>query len=363
MLFVGGGTGGHIYPNVAIAEQLLALRPELRAHFWVSNRPGDEKIMHRLGYPWSASEVGPLPPLKKPWRAFGFLRGWQRSKQQFRDFVAANPVVGVVTTGGFVSGPPMVVAAKQGLLRAMVNLDGVPGKANRRLRPYAQACFTVYPHPVLGDAQTIGLPLRQQSRIPTTASECRDRLGLEPGRPTLMITGATHGATSIIETMMLLAKDPEIQVALADWQILHQCGSYDVQKLQKAYDASEVRAKVVAFIQEMGTAWGASDVVVSRSGAGSVAEAWGNAVPTIFMPNPYHADGHQRNNCAPMLEAQAAMEVVDHKQAEPNAPGLKRALLSLIQDPAAREQMRKACRSSSPGDGAAQVAHWVADQL
>lgn len=144
---------------------------------------------------------------------------------------------------------------------------------------------------------------------------------------------------------------------------MHQCGSYDVAKLQAAYDAADVRAKVVEFIQEMGTAWGASDLVISRSGAGSVAEAWGNAVPTIFMPNPYHADGHQRNNCAPMLAAGAAVEVVDHKDPTANAALLKTELLRLVQDEAARASMRQACRDSSPGDGAKTVAQWVQAQI
>lgn len=363
MLFVGGGTGGHIYPNVAIAEQLLALMPELRAHFWVSDRPGDAKIMDRLPYDWTASSVGPLPPVKKPWRALSFLRGWMASKKQFREFLREHEVRAVVTTGGFVSGPPLVVASKQGLVRGMVNLDGVPGKANRRLRPYAQACFTVYPHESLSDAQIIGLPLRKQSRAPGDAARCRETMGLDPSRPTLMVTGATHGATSIIETMMLLARDPEVQSALSSWQVLHQCGSYDVAKLQAAYDQASVNAKVVDFIQEMGAAWGASDLVISRSGAGSVAEAWGNAVPTIFMPNPYHADGHQRNNCAPMLSAGAAVDVFDHKDAQANLPGLRAELLRLVLAPKEREAMRQACIDSSPGDGAQTVAKWVKSKL
>lgn len=217
VLFVGGGTGGHIYPNVAIAEQLLALMPELQAHFWVSDRPGDAKIMRRLPYAYTPSMVGPLPPMKRPWRALSFLQGWFQAKKQFRAFFQENLVRAVVTTGGFVSGPPLVVAAKEGLVRAMVNLDGVPGKANRRLRPYAQSCFTVYPHETLSDAQTIGLPLRKQSRIPAEPEDCRARMGLEPGRPTLMVTGATHGATSIIETMMRLVQDPELKAALGPW--------------------------------------------------------------------------------------------------------------------------------------------------
>lgn len=319
--------------------------------------------MERLPYSWSASMVGPLPPLKKPWRALSFLAGWRAAKKQFQQFLAQHQVVALVTTGGFVSGPPSVLAAKRGVVSAMVNLDGVPGKANRRLRPYAQACFTVYPHPDLGDAQTIGLPLRKQSRLPGEAAHCRALMGLDAHRPTLMVTGATHGANSIIETMILLAQDPQFQDICQNWQILHQCGRYDVPKLQAAYDQAGIRAKVVDFIQEMGAAWGASDIVVSRSGAGSVAEAWGNAIPTVFMPNPYHADGHQRNNCAPMLKAKAALEVVDHKQAAANLEGLRQALVGLMQNPDARAAMKKASQASCPGDGAATVAQWVAAQV
>lgn len=362
-MFAGGGTGGHIYPNVAIAEQLAKLVPELRLHFWVSDRPGDAKIMERLPYSWTASPVQALPPISKPWRALGFLRRWSAAKRQFGAFLQKEPVLALVTSGGFVSGPAMIGAQARALPRAMVNLDAVPGKANRRLQRYAEASFTVYPHASLVNAKTIGLPLREQSRAPGDAGFCRERLGLAAHLPTLMVTGATHGATSIIESMMLLAKETSFQQAMQGWQLLHQCGSYDVQKLQAAYDDQGVRAKVVSFIQEMGAAWGASDIVISRSGAGSVAEAWGNAVPTIFMPNPYHADGHQRVNCEPMIKAKAALEVQDLKQASANLPKLKETLERLLQDAETREAMRQASRASCPGDGAQTVAAWVQARL
>lgn len=363
VIFAGGGTGGHIYPNVAIAEQLASRMPELRLHFWVSDRPGDAKIMERLPYSWSASPVQALPPLSKPWRAFAFLRRWSAAKRQFGAFLQKERVLALVTSGGFVSGPAMIGAHARALPRAMVNLDAVPGKANRRLQRYAQASFTVYPHASLDNAQTIGLPLRKQSRAPGDSAFCRERLGLDPQLPTLMVTGATHGATSIIESMMLLAKEESFKKSMQGWQLLHQCGSYDEQKLQAAYDAQGVNAKVVSFIQDMGAAWGASDVVVSRSGAGSVAEAWGNAVPTIFMPNPYHADGHQRVNCEPMIKAKAALEVQDLKEAQANLSKLKEALESLLQDSKARDEMRLASRASCPGDGAQTVAAWVCERL
>ncbi|MCA9708671.1 MAG: glycosyltransferase, partial [Myxococcales bacterium] len=131
VLFAGGGTGGHIFPNVGILEALRQRRPEVRAHFLVSNRPGDAKIMDRVGEPWTPSPVRPLPTLRRPWDALPFARAWRRGTAQVRDLLEREQIAVVVATGGFVSGPAIASAA--GRPRAMVNLDAVPGQANQLL--------------------------------------------------------------------------------------------------------------------------------------------------------------------------------------------------------------------------------------
>lgn len=358
VVLAGGGTGGHIYPNVAIAERLGG---GLGPHFLVSNRPGDSATMTKLGLPFSTSSVRPLPPIARPWRALGFYVAWRRAIAEAVALLQRERVRAVVATGGFVSGPALVAARRLGLPRAMVNLDAVPGKANRRLHRDCTKVFTAYPSPLLPGAEHVGFPLRKISQADGDVAGARARLGLAPDRPTLFVTGATHGAESIIRAMTAIVGDAARVRAFADWQVLHQCGGFDPQALQRVYDDAGVTARVVAYLDRMGDAWGAADLAVSRAGAGSVAEAWANATPTIFLPNPYHADGHQRANAQPMAEAGGATIVVDAIDPVRNLEGFGRELQTLLGDAVRRRAMRDAALRSRPPDGAAAVAAWLAE--
>ncbi|MEX1363339.1 MAG: glycosyltransferase [Nannocystaceae bacterium] len=359
VLFAGGGTGGHIYPNVGIVEALRATRPQASVRFLVSSRPGDATIMERLGEAWTPSPVRPLPTLRRPWEAVPFVHAWRRGTAQVRRLVREHDIRAVVATGGFVSGPAIAAAASLGLPRAMVNLDGVPGQANRLLVRRCSAVFTAYRCAKLPNAEVIGLPLRAASVGDRDPAAARGALGLPAERPLLFVTGATHGATSVIETMMALVRRPAIRQALGPWQVLHQCGTYDVGALQAAYDDAGVRARVVDYLDAMGQAWAGAELAVSRAGAGSVAEAWANATPTVFLPNPYHRDQHQRLNAEPMVAGGGALIEPDAIDAERNADRLLPVLSELLGDSERREAMRHAARRSCPPAGAAAVAAWV----
>lgn len=359
VLFAGGGTGGHIYPNVGIVEALRERRPDVSVHFLVSARPGDETIMTRLGEAWTPCPVRPLPNLRKPWEAVPFLRAWRKGTAQVRRLLAHENIGAVVATGGFVSGPAIATAASAGLPRAMVNLDGVPGQANRLLVRRCSQVFTAYASPRLPGAQTIGLPLRSASVGDPDPAAAREALGLDPELPLLFVTGATHGATSVIEAMIALLRRPGFVSAVESWQVLHQCGTFDVAKLQAEYDKAGVQAKVVDYLSAMGQAWAAADLAISRAGAGSVAEAWANGTPTVFLPNPYHRDQHQRLNAEPMVEGGGALILNDVIDAERNADALLTPLVDLVRDTPRRTRMADAARASCPPAGAAAVAAWI----
>ncbi len=362
VLFAGGGTGGHIYPNVGIVEALRARRPDVAVRFLVSDRPGDAKIMDRLGEPFTPSPVRPLPTLRRPWEVVPFTRAWRRGTAQVRGLLREHHVAAVVATGGFVSGPAIVEAARAGLPRAMVNLDAVPGQANRLLVRRCSAVFTAYRSSRLPGARAIGLPMRAASKGAPDPAAARRALGL-PERPTLLVTGATHGATSVIHAMEALVRRPALVQALSGWHVLHQCGTYDVPGLRRAYEAAGVDATVLDYLDAMGHAWAAADLAVSRAGAGSVAEAWANATPTLFLPNPYHRDQHQRHNAQPMADGGGAVMLTEEIDPERNADLMLPVLLDLLDDRRRREGMRTAARRTCPPDGAAAVAEWLDEVL
>jgi UDP-N-acetylglucosamine--N-acetylmuramyl-(pentapeptide) pyrophosphoryl-undecaprenol N-acetylglucosamine transferase len=362
ILFAGGGTGGHIYPNVAIVERLAERAPHLRPHFLVSARPGDAATMKKLGYAFTPSPVLPLPSPKKPWRAVPFLLAWRRAIAEARELLERERIAAVVATGGFVSGPGIIAAKKAGLPRALVNLDAIPGKANRRLARECPRIFSAYESEDLPGAARIGLPLRAASTSTLSPSDARRALdlGLRPELPLLLVTGATHGAESIIKLMIAWVQSAA-RGGLVGWQVLHQCGTWDPAALQKVYDDAGVPARVVAYLDAMGLAWRAADLAVARAGAGSVAEAWANATPTIFLPNPYHHDEHQRHNAAPMADAGGARIVKDRIDAQANLEQVVPVIADLLAEHDARDAMRTAAERTRPPDGAREVADWIAD--
>lgn len=380
VLFAGGGTGGHVFPNVAVLERLREARPALHEHFLLSRRPLDAQMAEGLGVAYTATSAAPFGV--RPGALWRFLRGFRSAKREVRAVIdclrggdselrVAQPsalkrgALVMVATGGFVSGPAVVAARKAGVPVALVNLDAVPGKANAWAAGRVDKLFSVYDHPALPGATRIGLPLRRAAvRTDVSQADARERLALGRDRLTLLVTAGSQAAVSVNAAMIALCEVPAVREALrASWQVLHLAGERQREAVAAAYDAAGVPAKVLAFCDEMGLAWRAADLAITRAGAGSVAEAWANRVPSVFLPYPYHKDEHQRLNAQPMVDAGGAVLVKDRIEPSTNVAALAPAIGPLLNDAAAREAARAALDRDLPPDGAAAVAEWVLSQL
>jgi UDP-N-acetylglucosamine--N-acetylmuramyl-(pentapeptide) pyrophosphoryl-undecaprenol N-acetylglucosamine transferase len=264
----------------------------------------------------------------------------------------------VVATGGFVSGPAIISAGRAGLPTALVNLDAVPGKANRYLARRVAKVFSVYDVPRWDDVERIGMPVRSVARASAAAGEARRQLGLKPDRETLLICGGSQGAQSINDMMIELARRGAIA---SDWQVLHLSGPTDEAKLRAEYADCAIDARVTAFCDQMGLAWSAATLAISRAGAGGVAEVVVNTVPAVFMPYPFHKDQHQRLNALPLVESGGAVMLDDRVDAAANAEQMAPLLRSLLSDAPRRGRMAELLGRRAPPDGAATVARWVAE--
>lgn len=366
ILFAGGGTGGHLFPSIAVAERLAAIAPRLSAHFACSNRALDLQILSDAGVQYTPLSVQPLPAVSRPWDAPGFLKSYFQSRAMAETLIANHGVEVVVAMGGFVSGPVVGAARRRGVPTVLVNLDAVPGKANRLLSGRCDRVFTVYESAALPErAEMLALPLRKQCLAPAPgdAAECRRRLELDPAMPVLLVTGASQGAESINKMMIELAKRAAMQGVLRPWSIVHLAGQEREEAVSRAYKAAGLTAKVMAFTNEMGLCWGAAELAISRAGANSVAEAAANGVPTIFMPYPYHKDEHQRLNAQPLVEAGAAVMWDDHKDGTVNANRHTQGMVGLLQDTQRRQKMRAKLRELSGGDGAQRLAETIVQMV
>lgn len=361
VLFAGGGSGGHVFPNLAIIERLREAGAKFSPRLVLSNRPLDAQIAQQNSLP---AVILPVRPVTlRPWHWPAFLGAWLRSRKAVSEVLRTSRVAAVVATGGFVSGPPIAAAKALGIPSALVNLDAVPGRANRLLAKKASVLFTAYDVPHWPSAARIGMPVRRAAIGPENSAEARRELGLDGSRPLLLICGGSQGAASINRMIPALLANPELRPILATWQVLHLCGQGAEASLTAAYSQARVQARVQAFSDRMDLAWSGADVAISRAGANSVAEAWANTTPTIFLPYPYHKDEHQRLNAQPLVDLGGAVIYRDLIEPQANAQQLAGPLISLLGNAEWRKRMVDQMRQHPLTDGAQVVADWVAQQL
>jgi len=361
VLFAGGGTGGHLFPALAIAEELLERAPGMRVRFLASPRTLDAEILRaeRLaGAPPDFEAIPARPFGVHPGTLARFLLSWGGAVRAGRAAIRRAEAPVVVAMGGFVAAPCVQAARAEGVPVLMVNLDATPGRANRWIARHAGRVLTAAA--VEGAAWEVVPPIVRRSARPSgDAASCRGRFGLDADRPTLLVTGASQGASSMNRLLAaMVARDPGV-FTRGGWQVIHQTGKADVEETRSAYRGAGIPSVVEPFLREMGTAWGAATVAVSRAGAGLVAESWANRVPTLFLPYPFHRDQHQRRNAEPLVRAGAAELATDHVHVEANLTRTAPAIAALMNEPERRERLARGLAALGPADGAARVAEAI----
>lgn len=369
IFLAGGGSGGHIAPGIAIAEAIAEQWPGIEPIFLCSNRPVDANMLNHIG-----AKFAPLratPPAARPDRALHFLLNHRHSKRAVQRMIRKlrNPngqnhsaPIWMLSLGGFISVAPAAAARSEGIPLALLNLDAVPGKANRLIARQADLVMTATPllDPSAMPHQNTDYPVRRDAQSPGTRQECCKQLGLDPSRPVLLVTGASQGSHSLNQFMQLWI-GPNAN-KLKGWQVLHLTGKGEMPSvLEAVYADAGITARIEAFAHHIGTFWGAADVALSRAGANSVGEAVYNHVPTLFAPYPFHRDQHQKHNAQPVVDAGGALLAEDKVDPEANCRSLGPHLAHLIADAQARAQMMSVLAHLSSPDGATQVVRALLD--
>jgi len=362
ILFAGGGSGGHIFPNIAVLERIEETGVGVDARFVVSSRAVDATILSDQSLSFVPLPVRPFST--RPWHWPRFYKTWRESRSLIGQMMWDMDVAAVVATGGFASGPVVAEASRRKTPVLLVNLDATPGRANRTMAPLATHVFTCYPSKQLPTAERIGLPIRRSALVDMSQADARGKLSLDPTRRTLFITGASQGANTLNQMMLEMTRLAVSRAALSDWQIIHLTGAdADFEALRDAYASAGLVANVLPFLENMGLAWAAADIAVSRAGAGSVAEVWANGVPTIFFPYPWHKDQHQKLNAEPLVTAGAAVLLTDRIDPTANARQLTGPLTGLMNNPRKRDNMRRWMAQNRPPDGAQVITDWLLRHL
>lgn len=344
-----GGTGGHLFPGLAVAECLFERGAEVT--LVVSAKDIDQQALRGE----ARFAVLTVPAIGFSWsRAFGFAWQFHASyRLAQRTFRAARPGA-LLAMGGFTSAPPALAARSLGAALVLHEANAIPGRANRWLASRATRAYVHFPDARsrwrARDVQVLGMPVRSQfSELDPGA--CRVALGLHPARPTLLAMGGSQGATAINEAVLRAL--PGLLNAVHELQVIHLTGPLDVARVRAAYDNAGCRAVVKPFLTEMDLALGAAHAVIARAGASSAAEFAALRIPALLIPYPHAADDHQVAN-ARALEAAGAVHVL--LQSELNPVRVTTELAGLLQDEALRAPMQAALASWHRPDAAARLA-------
>lgn len=357
--FAGGGTGGHLYPGLAVANAVVQLRPDALVTFFTTNRPLDAEILGRTSFGRQPQSVQPFT--LRPTRWLSFWRAWRESVRAARRAFEQRRPAAVLGLGGYAAGPPVVAAHALGIRSAILNPDAIPGRANRFLagrvdRVFAQWAASRGHFPArAGLVQVTGCPIRAEFSHADGAAS-RARFGLDPRRPMLLVTGASQGARTINEAMYEVW--PRFAALHAEWQLVHLTGAADEATAREAYARSGPGVKVLAFTHEMAGLLAAADMVVSRAGASTLAELAALGKPSILLPYPYHKDDHQTANARVLLEAGAALLVRDMRDTQRTSPALFDALHQLA-DADRRAAFARAAHGLGLPHAARDVAEWL----
>jgi UDP-N-acetylglucosamine--N-acetylmuramyl-(pentapeptide) pyrophosphoryl-undecaprenol N-acetylglucosamine transferase len=343
VVIAGGGTGGHVFPALALAESLAGQGADVQM---IGTAAGLEaRIVPGAGYPF---HVVPGAPVRGGGarRAIGGVAAALRGARAARSLLRRLEPSVVVGVGGYASVAAVLAARSLGLPTLLQEQNAIPGLANRLLgRVSDRIC--------LGFASAARF--FPAGRALHTGNPVRAAVLRGSGAGTdLLVFGGSQGARRINRAMVQAL--PELRAHLAGAGILHQTGTSELDDVRRGYEAAHVVADVRAFIDDMGSAYGRAALVVSRAGAMSCAEITARGLQAILVPYPHAADDHQRFNAAAVVDAGAAVMILD---AALDGPTLLRAVTGLLGDAARRARMAAASRTLGRPDAAARVAEQV----
>lgn len=356
ILIACGGTGGHLFPGIAVAEAMRAKGHEVM--LLISQKKVDSEGSAKYSHlNFKTVPAVAKPPTLSP-RMLPFLwKTWQSIRQCktiLKDF-GADAVLGM---GGFTSFPPIVAGNKLGLKTFVHDSNARPGRSNIMTSRYCSKVFLglepakrFFPK---SETELTGTPVRPEIANLPSRDEAAQLLGLDPTQKTLLVTGGSQGARKL----------NELTAAAADLlpkgtQIIHVAGAFDYERMKELV-ADRSHYHLLGFCDQMAGAYAASDLIITRSGASSLTEIAMAGIPSILVPYPYAADDHQTRNAEVFAKADAAKLV---QERELTAEKLANLITTILEDLPTHESMSKAARSLAIPDAADRVCSAIEASL
>jgi UDP-N-acetylglucosamine--N-acetylmuramyl-(pentapeptide) pyrophosphoryl-undecaprenol N-acetylglucosamine transferase len=356
ILIACGGTGGHLFPGIAVAEALAARGHD--ATLLISEKKID--ALAAGGHPGMRFEKMPFLALPRPWspKMIGFLRKSWSGLKHCRALIRERKISAVLGMGGFTSTVPVLAGRKEKIRTFIHDSNSVPGKASKFTARFSDVillgfedCAKFFPK---NETRVTGTPVRSALRDAAKTASRREALEffkLNPGRKTLLVVGGSQGARGVNNAVMQSLS----QLDALGLQILHLTGPEDYQVVRDAYQGHPValRSHIAAFCHRMELAYCLADVALARSGASTLAELSLFGVPSILVPYPYAAGDHQTHNAEIFTRAGAAELVM---QSELNSAKLATIIGGITSDARKHKAMKSAMRGLAHPDAAEKIA-------
>ena len=322
IVIAGGGTGGHLFPGIAIAEEILARGSSHKVVFIGTKKGIEYRMLGQLGYELQEINVEGVKGrgLKALINAaYQIPHSIWQSRQILKRF-CPDVVVGV---GGYASGPAVVAARMMRIPTAIAEQNAMPGITNRILSKFANLIFVTY-------AQT--QEWFPQSKVIVSGNPVRKVFTVRSAGPQekqfrqLLIFGGSQGAAAINKNV--IAMMPLLQQMKGRLRVLHQTGDREFQIVKQAYEQYELDAQVTPFIVNMADAYAEADLIICRAGATSIAEITAAGKAAILIPFPFAANDHQTKNAEALDRSGAAVIIKEHELTAESLFGVIDGLLS-----------------------------------
>lgn len=292
LIVAGGGTGGHLFPGIAVASELMQRVPDARVLFVGTSRLLDQQALADRGFELATLSCGGIKGMSSLARFHSLLQlpgAVMVARRILRGF---RPDL-VFSVGGYVTGPVVLAARLLGVPVCIHEQNSVPGMANRYAARLAdRVCISLPCAPPLPVGKTVqtGNPVRQEILL-AGRQEQQPKI-----RATLLVLGGSQGAHRV--NMLMMEAMEMLATARENLQVIHQTGTDDQEMVAQCYQRLGVQADVVAFVQNMAGVYAKASLAVSRAGATTLAELAVMGVPALLIPYPYAADNHQATNAA-----------------------------------------------------------------
>ncbi|MHB8137298.1 MAG: undecaprenyldiphospho-muramoylpentapeptide beta-N-acetylglucosaminyltransferase [Smithellaceae bacterium] len=347
IVIAGGGTGGHLFPGIAVAEEFLSRDPQNGVIFIGTKRGIEHRLLGTLGYELKEIDVEGLKGrgLKALMKGMYAIPNsmWQ-SRRILQDF-GPDVVIGV---GGYASGPAVMAACLMRIPTAIAEQNALAGNTNRILGKFVNKIFVTYEQSKNQFSADKVMVTGNPVRAAFAAGLCQSNPE-KTGRQ-ILIFGGSQGAAAINKTVVAML--PLLQKMKDSLRIVHQTGERDLEMVRKAYDQYGMDARVSPFIADMVSVYKASDLIICRAGATSLAEITAAGRASILIPFPWAADDHQTLNAQAMVQAGAA-EMIRESELTPEK--LFERMEALLLDDQKLRNMEAKSKKSGRLDAAAKI--------